>query len=145
LNFYCLIYYFAQLFTHFSREELFLLNADTVIIEEITFGEQRTDESFARFPNGTGDFAFSAATFNANNGQTTSFEAIDFSHPALNVYPNPAKDWLTIEIKNSETKSKDMTVEIFDLYDRLVFQQTSNTTTQQITTEQFANGLYLIL
>ncbi|MEM1121938.1 MAG: CotH kinase family protein [Bacteroidota bacterium] len=128
-----------------NGEELFLLNADTMIIDEITFGEQRTDESFARFPNGTGDFAFSTSTFNANNGQTTSFESIDLNHPSLNVYPNPAGDWLTVEILNKANKSEHMRIEIFDLHGRSVYQQQSNTDIQQISLESFASGLYFVV
>ncbi len=125
-------------------EELFLLNSDTVIIDEITFGEQQTDISYARTPNGTGEFAFKTATFGTNNdGGTTSLEDVAFSTAALAIYPNPASDNFVLEL--ADKTIQELTIEIFDVYGRLVFQQKGHTTQQQINTASLAEGLYFVV
>lgn len=42
---------------------------DSSIIENITFGVQLADKSYARNPNGTGDFVIQSPTFNASNNE----------------------------------------------------------------------------
>ncbi len=127
-----------------SGEELFLVNPDTVVIDEITFGEQQTDVSYARTPNGTGDFAFKTATFGTNNdGGTTSLEDVEFSTAALAIYPNPTSDNFVLELEDKTIQ--ELTIEIFDVYGRLVFQQKGHTTQQQINTASLAEGLYFVV
>jgi hypothetical protein len=50
-----------------SGEVLFLVNADSQIIDEVVFGEQRTDISTGRLPNGTGDFTTLIPSFASEN------------------------------------------------------------------------------
>ena len=51
-----------------SGESVILVDpADTSIVDAIDYPEQTTDLSYARIPNGTGDFQQSAPTFNATN------------------------------------------------------------------------------
>ncbi len=125
-------------------EELFLLNSDTIIIDEITFGPQQTDISFARIPNGMGDFAFRTPTFAANNDDsTTSLEEVVFGSNALTIYPNPATNNFTLTL--TDKTIQELTIEIFDVYGRLVFQQKANIPQQQINTAALAEGLYFVV
>ena len=77
-------------------EILTLSNPDGEIIDQVDFGEQEADISYARIPNGTGDFMFRTATFNENNDNSTSsiseVELLD-----VKIYPNPVRDMLTVE------------------------------------------------
>jgi hypothetical protein len=50
-----------------SGEEIILSSFDLTAIDSIQFGEQLTDTTFGRFPNGTGDFQFMPPTFGADN------------------------------------------------------------------------------
>jgi hypothetical protein len=50
-----------------SGEEIILSNPDTTLIDSIQFGQQFTDTTFGRYPNGTGDFQFMPPTFGAEN------------------------------------------------------------------------------
>jgi len=50
-----------------SGEEIILSNSDLTVLDSIQFGEQFTDTTFGRFPNGTGDFQFMPPTFGAVN------------------------------------------------------------------------------
>ena len=127
-----------------SGEELFLLNADTVIIDEVTFGEQQTDISAARNPNGTGEFVFKAATFEDNNDAgTTSLEEVDFENKTLIVYPNPASTALMLELNNPSIQT--MQIKVFDIYGRLILQKTGGSTTTQLDVHDFTSGLYFVV
>lgn len=62
----------------------------------------------------------------------------------LNVYPNPVKNELTIEMENNQTKGN-LTINIKDLQGRIVY---TNTTISNgkiiVNTNNFANGLYMV-
>lgn len=125
-------------------EELFLVNPDTVVIDEITFGEQQTDVAYARTPNGTGEFAFKVPTFGTNNdGGTTSLDDVEFGASTLSIYPNPATNNFVLEL--TDKPIQELTIEIFDVYGRLVFQQKTNSLQQQINTSSLAEGLYFVV
>ncbi|MBK8443133.1 MAG: lamin tail domain-containing protein [Sphingobacteriales bacterium] len=55
-------------------EHLMLLDNDGNVLDEVTFGAQSTDQSYARLPNGTGNFAVVSPTFNASNSITALHE-----------------------------------------------------------------------
>ncbi len=62
-------------------------------IDTLTFPAQETDVSYARLPNGVGDFAFAPfMTFDFNNDSPSSTE--DDSLEEFYVYPNPTTDYL---------------------------------------------------
>jgi hypothetical protein len=48
-------------------EEVLLVNPSGKVIDEVIFGPQSTDRSYARVPNGTGPFSIQRPTFNASN------------------------------------------------------------------------------
>ncbi|MBI5916555.1 MAG: CotH kinase family protein [Bacteroidetes bacterium] len=80
-----------------SGEVLYLLNPNLQIAEEINFGDQETDQGYARVPNGTGDFVIQAHTFNANNeGASASGEVAEKT--ALEIFPNPASGNVTVQV-----------------------------------------------
>lgn len=54
-----------------SGDAVILSDTDTMIVDAVFFLEQTTDISYARVPNGTGEFQFSAPTFEANNDAPT--------------------------------------------------------------------------
>lgn len=77
-----------------SGETIYLSNADTVIIDAISFGEQTDDLSYGRYPNGTGSFIQMTPTFGIENiDGITSVEYQQFEIPTSfsleQNYPNP--------------------------------------------------------
>lgn len=50
-----------------TGEELLLLNSDVELVDQVTFGEQIGEVSYARKPNGTGAFAWGTPTYNGSN------------------------------------------------------------------------------
>ena len=102
-----------------SGETLFLINADSTIIDQITFADQETDVAFARKPNGTGNFEFSDPTFNANNDNGTSVSHLSFSDDQLMMYPNPANYSITVQLKKNGHKLNNVIIR--DILGKIVF------------------------
>ncbi len=79
-----------------AGENIFFTGPDTLdVIQTVSFGPQETNISYARIPNGTGDFMFRAPTFNSNNdGVATKHLPLN---TIANIYPNPTSDALFVE------------------------------------------------
>lgn len=100
----------APLHTNFkissSGESLFLVNAELNIVNSITFGEQTEDVSYARNPNGVGDFGLQGATFSYNNEETEFIASVDETSALdVTVYPNPVSNILHLDLNSDETTS----------------------------------------
>lgn len=87
-----------------SGETLILLNPNQEVVDEVTFGEQVTDQSSARLPNGTGDFVIQAPTLaQSNDDAPTGTDDPDVLPPAaLHVYPNPATHTLRVVLEGTD-------------------------------------------
>jgi hypothetical protein len=79
-----------------SGETVILSDRDTAVIDQVIFGAQIDDRSFARSPNGTGDFVIKAHTFNKSNDSATPTTEILANDVKL--YPNPTQTSVTIEV-----------------------------------------------
>ncbi len=85
-----------------SGEEIYLSMPDTTILDEITFGEQETDLSYGRYPDGTGEFIVMTPSFSAANvNGITSVDDAGVEIPAdislAQNYPNPFNPETTIK------------------------------------------------
>ena len=104
------------------EEAAFLADRNVNVIDEVLFNQQNTDVSFARFPNGTGDFIAQAPTFNENNNNAVNAPSSDigFREIVINEFvaandstsaiadPNGQyEDW--IELYNNTNQSIDLT------------------------------------
>jgi len=99
-------------------EEIFLVNPQMQIVDQLIFGPQTDDISLARCPNGIGAFQFETPTFNEDN-TGACVVATDELIPNIdfNVYPNPAKEVLFIEKTDVENRE----VQLFNLVGQAVF------------------------
>jgi len=118
-------------------ETVYLTTADLEIANEVTFGSYASDFAFARRPNGTGDFVWQEHTFDGPNS-TTSIMASSPETP-FKFYPNPANDWLTLELENTTGKN----VTIFSLLGVRVFEDFV-VGKQQVNTSSWPKGIYFI-
>lgn len=100
-------------------ETLFLVASDGTIVDEVTFGEQVTDISYGRFPNGTGDFRSMVSTFNATNSNMTATTELEEDAFFIKISPNPTSDWLEIEVENT----KEYPVEIYNVHGQLMLKE----------------------
>ena len=76
-------------------EQIILLNTELEVLDSITYGEQETNVSMARIPNGTGPFVQRAPTF-AYNNDDGPVSVSQLASIELHAYPNPAQDQLFV-------------------------------------------------
>ncbi|WP_020569437.1 CotH kinase family protein [Neolewinella persica] len=121
-------------------ESVLLMNADTVIIDEVTYGEIETDISYARLPNGTGDFEFASPTFNAENTvvATANPQAVSIG---LRVSPNPANGGFYLDFDTPQNDGRDLS--IYDITGRMMLQKVIRGG-HWIETADWKPGLYLV-
>lgn len=123
-----------------NGERLSLLDANSAILDEVSFGTQMTDSSWARLPNGIGNFVTTYATFAQNNENALTTNTI--IQPTLRLYPNPAKGILHILLPTAMPQN--LPIQIVDMYGQVVL---ATETTQQHTvlaTQQLPSGLYVV-
>jgi hypothetical protein len=120
-----------------SGEEILLLDKQKVILDNVVFGQQVTNKSAARIPNGTGNFVIGDHTFGKNNEGTSS--AVDIEDQNLILYPNPAEGFFNI--KNSYAQP--ISLAIYDVHGR-VFYTGSVAANDILTIETETPGTYFI-
>ena len=102
-----------------SGESIYLVDSDTLIINEVAFGEQTTDISTGRYPNGTGSFIEMSPTFSTENydgltdiaDETSSELPIEFSLEQN--FPNPFNP--TTQILISIPESGNYTLKVYNI------------------------------
>ena len=111
-------------------EQLILTNADSLVIDSITYLIMADDIAFARLPNGSGPFIMQAPTFNANNDFINS---ITEKQEQIKVYPNPFSDvikWNSFE-----------GIEVRDILGKLMY---TSENTNRISTSTWQTGIYFL-
>ncbi len=122
-----------------NGEFLMLSNGAGSVIDSLSFGAQRTDTTFGRYPNGTGAFTFMPRTFNAVNSLTVSSMEPEREPPML-IFPNPASDWLTVESALPLGR-----IGMFDMLGReLVRWETNGSKTAYLDVKDLPEGLYCL-
>ena len=103
-------------------EAIYLCDADTQLVDQIHFGPQSPEESFGRFPNGTGSFMSLPPTFAEENVDTISStdktQERPLSFQLLQNYPNPFNGQTTIAF--TLPSADRVTLRIFDVRGREV-------------------------
>ncbi|MDX1351185.1 MAG: T9SS type A sorting domain-containing protein [Putridiphycobacter sp.] len=66
--------------------------------------------SYARFPNGTGNFQEMFPTFNSVNIDVTGLNELDTGSIQLTVYPNPANDFVNITLTNVNGSAQEVKI-----------------------------------
>ncbi len=90
-----------------TGEELLLINSNLQVVDKVVFGNQTTDISYARQPNGTGQFSTGVPTFNDFNSDPSSVSNLAQSL-GLKIYPNPANDYLILELESNDIIQVDL-------------------------------------
>ena len=121
-------------------ESAILSYADGTIIENIEFGEQQTDLSYSRIPNGTGEFTIKQATFGINNEIVLGTDSFDSAF-YLEYYPNPTTSVLNI----ANTEGGISSVRVSSIVGQVLFSETYNDASQvQVDFSSFAKGTYFV-
>ena len=112
-------------------ETLILSNSDSLVLDSITFPSQFNDTSFARFPNGNGQFLMRSPTFNSNNNIINS--AVQHHYDDVFVFPNPFVNFIRL--------SKEQKIVVKDILGKIVYKSDN---TIKVDTENWRNGIYFI-
>lgn len=124
-----------------SGESVILLDSDTIVVDAIDYQEQTTDISYARIPNGTGDFQMTSPTFNSENIGTTSTFDLALEKITLTGYPNPTDDYFYLKINGKEQKARE--VAIYNLNGKIFYENTIVESTN-IDVSNWVAGMYII-
>jgi len=122
-----------------AEESISIWDNNGELVDQIIYADQRTDITFGRFPNGTGDFKFMLnATPNAENDGTSNTENIDLKY-SLDVFPNPTSGFINVvNLNNSPTD-----IFIINMTGQVIDKMTIlNKTT--INTSDWMSGIYFI-
>ncbi len=119
-------------------EELYLVNPNGEIVDQVIFGAQTEDMSFSRIPNGTGDFQIKNGTIGFNNEDLSSINS--FYADAFQIYPNPVNEKLNID----NIKGIESFLEIYDMKGNKVFSQIIGSSNTSINLSEMTTGLYYI-
>jgi len=128
-------------------EQLMLSNPQLEVVDSISFGNQIADISFARVPNGSGDFQFHPPTYGVNNDGEAVIDTFVVSVPTVllpTVYlsPNPVQDQCTVSFADPSFVMEQLTV--YDANGRLVLNQKENSHTSIIDVSSLKTGLYFV-
>lgn len=123
-----------------TGETIYLSDSYGEIVDLIAFTDQNTDMSYARIPNGTGDFIVTAPSFGTENSTTASNDDIESSTNSLTVYPNPSSGIITIQL-NSVTTSQ--TIQIYNATGAVVKQLNLNNEST-VDVSSWIPGIYYI-
>lgn len=121
-----------------AGEFLMLSNGAGGVIDSLSFGAQKVDTTFGRYPNGTGNFTFMPRTFNAVNSLTSSAKELN-QDVSLRIFPNPVFDILSI---NSDQPLG--LIRVSDTFGRIVLQsdEYSSKTTAILNVKSLPAGVY---
>ncbi|MCB0543231.1 MAG: CotH kinase family protein [Saprospiraceae bacterium] len=87
--------YHANFRLNAGGEFLMLSNGAGTVLDSLSYGQQKTDTTYGRYPNGTGDFTFMPRTFNAPNSLTSSAQEPG-PDATFDIHPNPANEMIRI-------------------------------------------------
>ncbi len=131
-----------------SGEDIILLNSDETYLDGLHFGQQYTDTSYGRYPNGTGDFGFMPPTFSADNSTYYGVDEIELTNHFM-IYPNPAKDVLYIEFSNPANLkpwNEYSKIEFYNLLMQKIREYSFSPAEMRLSIplNEFSNGVYII-
>ena len=130
-----------------SGESVYLSNPDLVIVDSVNFGQQNTNISYARIPNGTGEFIFKAPTFGFNNELSSSAGQSLPQGVAFELFPNPTDAFFRLRW-TVPTLDKTLRISIIDALGKQLFTEQIKSaapkTTHLIPFELKAAGLYFV-
>ena len=123
-----------------SGEAVLLSKSDTTLVDNIVFGTQKADISYARRPNGTGNFVLQTPTFNTNNNTgTTATEEILLEND-FQLFPNPANtEGITVRLNSN----KIMSITVYNTLGQAVFQDRISREIP-IETNNWQKGIYIL-
>ncbi len=120
-----------------SGESVLVYDPETLLVDNVDFTEQITDQGYARVPNGSGPFIIQLPTFAANNDNVGVKEARAIK--GFRMYPNPAATQVVLVWDDAVPQP----VSIIDAMQRTVWNGTVRSG-QPLDVNGFAGGTYMV-
>jgi hypothetical protein len=125
-------------------EFIILSNPFGEVLDSLTFGPQDTNVSFARRPNGAGNFVKQAPTFGYNNDEVSSVKARPvYVGERISLSPNPAADELLVGWSAGEGPRVEA-MEVMDNMGRLMLRGGAQEAPFRLRLEGLSSGTYLL-
>lgn len=120
---------------------IYFSNAECTLIDETSFTNQTSDISWGRYDNGTGPFIAMNPSFNSENNGALNVSSITDESDDFVVFPNPAKDAVTIihPLDNS------FHIKIYNIHGVLKYESVNWTNSDQIDVSTWGTGIYFIM
>ena len=120
-------------------ETLILSDGASMVLDEITFGQQLPDVTYGRYPNGSGSFTFMPPTFDAVNSLTIKTSE-PWAEKSLRVFPNP-----TTGVFSLKSEMPLGTLRVLNYLGQSVYSEAfGNETTAVLNLENLPAGLFFI-
>jgi hypothetical protein len=117
--------------------ESVIFSTGASIYDQVNYGVQTTDVSYARCPDGGVTFAFVAPTHLASNNCFATVASASFD---VKVFPNPFNDFITIQLDEQLTSF----ISITDVNGKTLFNEEVTKPEIQLSTSNWANGMYIM-
>ena len=126
-----------------AGEEFIFSDPNGVVLDSLTYKNQKSDLSHSRCPNGATKWVNTYPTFGKTNGDCKKVSgANDFSNfDRLSVFPNPTNDFLTIKNNDSANIGK---IIIYDLTGKIMLNATFDTSETTLDIAAFPQGVYFL-
>ena len=121
-------------------ETLFLSDASSTVLDQVTFDTQSTDFTYGRYPNGTGSFIEMFPTYNMENSNETSAVIMLDNELEVKAFPNPVSDILNIQVADNDEMNS---VSIFDISGKQMTNQVFQGNVS-LNLSDWANGIYFV-
>ena len=122
-----------------AGEALLLTGPSLNIIDEIVYGAQQTDDSFGRYPNGTGSFTGLYPTYGAENSLTLNIlERSSLS--GIRIFPNPATSIVYLVFEESSIPEK---ISLYNIMGELIYEGLCEAQLE-ISLANYCKGLYVL-
>ncbi len=122
--------------------EFLMLMDNNTVLDSLSFGEQTTNLTASRIPNGTGDFLIVTPTFNIHNSETTDIDDFGDQTLKVNVYPNPASGSIFINLEKTPQKGTNIT--LFNTMGQNVLQQPITDRKTILPIDLIQSGIYIL-
>ncbi|MBN8588578.1 MAG: CotH kinase family protein [Rhodothermia bacterium] len=124
-----------------SGEAVILSDPAKQVVDQVTFGAQEANKSYARNPNGTGPFGIQTATFNKDNTSITAIQNEPLSRFELDAYPNPVHDQLNVWVKS--TSNKPIALKLYNVLGQMVWEGETQDRLM-VNVAHLPSGLYIL-
>jgi predicted RNA-binding protein with TRAM domain len=123
-----------------NGETVYLVNAQGNIADEVVFGEYKSEYTYSRVPNGTGNFDWQHPTHDMSNETSLGMVAEEKAN-RFAIFPNPAIAEFTIDLGAA---FQNETLSIFNVQGGLVIEQPIQEQVITIDASSWKSGVYIV-